>query len=120
MVLVLDVAAVDCSAESVVGWAEASLVLEAEADDVVDRGVTTTYCLDSEFNSAQVLGFDGRTSNRPTPPSQQFGISSQQNDVSRPVTLEQETRSWPTLSQSGILRQHITGSAGSREFAIRV
>ena len=75
-------------------------VVEAELGAVVvvfavERGLTTTNWDFKLSHVAQGSGFEGSSSNRPSPESQQPTVWSQQNDVSLPVTLPQDIRSGP-------------------------
>ena len=66
------------------------LVVVDDEEEIVDVEVTLTNRDSVSSQMANGCGFEGSSSNRPSPVSQQPGEWSQQKDVSLPVTLEQE------------------------------
>lgn len=79
-------------------------ILVVVAGAVVDLGSvsntvpTTAYSVAFRSQVAQISGSDGSTLNLPTPLLQQFGLWSQQYDVSLSVTFEQDIKSVPPVS----------------------
>lgn len=88
--------------------ADVAEVIDADVSDVADAVVevdlstntvpTTAYSVAFRSHVAQTFGLDGRTLNLPTPLLQQFGLWSQQKEVSLFVTLEHEIKSVPPVS----------------------
>jgi hypothetical protein len=76
--------------------------VDVEKEEVVvvvagGSGFTTTNWDFVLSQVAHASGFEGSSSNRPRPVSQQSTVLSQQNDVSLLVTLAQDIRSGPIL-----------------------
>lgn len=107
----------DCSGDESVGSAAAFVVavvdvavvveVDVEVDvDIADVDVgldsnmvpTTANRVASRSHEAQMSGSEGWTLNRPTPLLQQFGLWSQQYDVSLFVTFSHDIRSVPPVS----------------------
>lgn len=100
-VVVVSVVLVPFPEGVVTAAAGARVVVPAEEDiDVASPVVAAAWTTNSDASAshtAQTRGFDGRTSNLPTPVSQQDVVWSQQYEVSVLVTLLHDMRSVPPV-----------------------
>jgi hypothetical protein len=82
------------------------VLLVVEVACAVESGLTTVHCVFVESHKAHVFAF-GRRSMRPRPEVQQSVASTQHQDVSVLVTLEQDTISQPWAGLSACTGQHL-------------